>query len=124
MESREPHGSGWILKTLLVAAIGVIISLIGYMHVSTVSNLTTYIDAVKEQTVSLIRTFDARVALMENRVLIIDSEQNKRTSRIDIVERDIKAIESNTGRSLARIEETLKDLSLKVDDLRINKPKG
>lgn len=118
------NGSSWIVKALFALASSIIITLVGYLHVSTVANISTYIEATREQTITIVKALESRVNANENRISAIDMEQNKRTARLDVLERDMRAIETQTQTSLARIEKTLDGLSVKVDDLRMAKTKG
>ena len=112
---------GWLLKTLFGAFLVLIVSLGGYIHNSTVANLTSYIDAVEKQTTGTLKAMDDRLRVVENQLVLANTEQNKRTARLDVLERDVINIERNFGSSLARIEKQLDSMAQNLDALRFAK---
>lgn len=109
---------GWLLKTLFGAFLVILVSLGGYIHNSTVGNLTSFINAVEKQTTGTLKAMDDRLRVVENQLVLVNTEQNKRTARIDVLERDVVNIERNFGTSLARIEKQLDAVANNVDALR------
>lgn len=117
------NGSGWIVKTFLGVSLTIIITLLGYLHLSTVSYLQAGIQATKDQTAANVVAMDARLLVVENRLLATDGDAYKRNARLDVLERDASHDRASTAAALQRIETSLSDLTGKVDALRFPKTK-
>lgn len=112
MDNREsnqrPIFGSKLAKAALPIALTIIIALVGYIHTATVNAFS-----------GAIKTTTTEFQEMKLRVDAIDAEQNKRTNRLAVFERDIDNLRADFQKSVNRIEKWMDKIDTKLDRLTL-----
>ena len=105
-EAERPLTTWRVAKVLLPFALTCLIASVGYIHTTTVAAISTAIRKTTDE-----------YEIRSRKVQTIDDEQNKRTNRLAVVERDVKNLREDTKNAITRIERGVERMDAKIDRL-------